>query len=184
MAEKRFCNNMQLELALRTLFGNKYYHFAECGQDPKEIKKAMKDWIKKIENRIDELTNYDLRLKEVSESLLEELKIDISQLEKKNNDWIIISRLIQLISYLLGFDFVDGEIYRHVLFFQDKTQEVGIAQKEGKLPAEEFNWIFRNRNNCRRKIAKQLKNEGLTIFKISEIMNIRQTMVRKLLKEE
>ncbi len=182
MTDERFYYNMDLEMALRTLFGNKYNQFAGLAQDPKEIKKAMKDWIKKVENRIDELTNYDPRLKEISEIHLDSLKSAILQLNKENNDWIIIARLLHLISYLLGYDFVDGKIYRHVIFFRDRTQEIGVARRKGKIKPEDFNWIFRNKDDYRREIAKQLKEKQLSIFKISKIMNISQNRVNKLLE--
>jgi len=113
---------------------------------------------------------------------LESLEDELKKKPKEINEWFIIADLMAMINYLLGYDW-DGIINRHVIFFQDKDQEHINSKKSGKIqPNRDYVWILPNLRNHQRKIAMELKNQGLNIFKISMVLNLSESMVWKLLK--
>jgi DNA-directed RNA polymerase specialized sigma subunit len=77
----------------------------------------LRDRLKKVsamDERLELTTSMDL-------GRLEELVRKLS--ESTNSDWDIITSLLDLVARLLGYDWLDGEIHRHVIFFRDKDQE-------------------------------------------------------------
>lgn len=180
----RLKHNLGLEHALCTIFGKKYHGDASLFEDPKYVKQALNDWIKKVRKRITELTNYDERLRLVTSIQLELLKKELKNFPKENNEWMIITHFIYLINYLLGYDLCDGTINRHVIYFQDRGQEWKEQQKMGKRRWEDISWTYKNVRNYRRDIIKRLREKGLNYYQISEIMDKSESTIKRISKNK
>lgn len=124
MENSRFKDSMFFEFAMQDLLGPKYYGSAGGFSDPTFCKECMIRAVKRIRNRLDQILTVDERLRHSTGIILDRLESNVKETsEKVNNDWEIIADLLDLIAHLLGYDWLDGEIHRHVIFFQDRTQE-------------------------------------------------------------
>ncbi len=111
--KKRLPSNIRLEHALRNIGYKNYYGYASLFEEPKHFKKGVKDWVKKIRTRIDELTQYDARLRKLVLIKLDSIDKEVSKVPDGNVEYQIIAELLYLISNLLGYDWL-GEINREV----------------------------------------------------------------------
>ena len=181
---ERFYYNIELEMALRQVFGKKYYHSAELFAYPKYVKEDLIDWIKRIRKRTIDITNYDLRLREMIFLNLECLENEVKKIDKENVDWKIIARLMNLVSRFLGYDWCNGEINRHVLFFQDGAQEWNDKLNKGKFKSsgDFFNHISKI-NKALLETIEFLEKKGLTLDEISSVLKISESTISRLKKK-
>lgn len=128
----RFKDSMELEMAIRLLLGSKRYRGIAGGFDDAEFTRGrLLRAVERIKKRLDEIP-MDERLMDNLGKTLDRLKREVNRIsEGENNDWLLIAYLFDLIGYLLGYDWLDGEVHRAVVFFQDKRQEI----EDGKLLA-------------------------------------------------
>lgn len=182
---KRFDYNMGLELVLRQVFGKTYYNSAGGFSNPSNIKKALSDWIRKIRKRTLEVTNYDLRLKEMILLELEYIEKEIKKINKENNDWKIIPRLMEIISRLLGYDWCDGEIHRQVFFFQNRSQEeVDEINKGEGISFKDYQESMSKVYKAQLDIIKSLEKKGLTFHEISCVLKISESTINRMKNRE
>lgn len=121
---ERFKDNMDFEHALSNLLGKRYYGCAGAFSSPKISKEFLRRAIRRIRRRLNEIITTDERLILTTSITLDRLERRVKTTsEKVNNDWFIIANLLNLVSLLLGYDWVDGDVHRHVIFYQDKQQE-------------------------------------------------------------
>lgn len=182
--DKRFKYNMKLEHALRQVYGKKYYGYAGCFENATCVKKAIKDWTKKIRKRIIEVTEYDLRLRSMALLELEAIERRVEKIKKENNDWEIISTLMNFVSRLLGYDWLDGEIHRQTLFFQSNPQEWSDKIKKGgykglKESMETQSKVY----TAEIETIKFLENKGLTTHEISCVLKISESTINRMKKQ-
>lgn len=178
---KRFKYNDHLEKALRNLLGEGYRGSAGTFTSPKQCKKVLLRAIKRIRKRIDETAPYD-------ERLLLTTSLDLDRLEKNvrttsfevNNDWFIVGNLLSLISLLLGYDWDEGNVHRHVFFYQDRQQEVEdhikIARQKFWDEFPEGDWRIRY------EIVYALRKKNTSIEQIARVMDMSDKLVRRILK--
>lgn len=173
--------NLELEYALKIVFGDKYYNCAALFNDPKYVKDALKEWIKVMRQRLYNLTNYDERLRLTTSLFLDSLDHELIKLPNNPNVWQIIPILISLINHMAGYDW-DGKVNRHVIYFQDAEQEVFDLKKMGKINRDDYEWNIYKLQLYKIEIAKKLKGDGLNTYKISQILNVSESTVRRFLK--
>lgn len=118
----RFAYNLELEMALRNFFGNRYYQKASGFIDPENVKKAMFQTVEKIRKVVGKI-KADQRFYEIVNVRLDLLENEIKQLDQTNNDWKIIACLMSLVSTLLGYDWTEGKQYRKPKYYQTPTQK-------------------------------------------------------------
>lgn len=118
----RFYYNLELEEALRNLFGERYYGKASGFFQPKTVQKAMLQAIKKIRKTIRKM-KADPRFHERANAELDILEHELNQLTVGNNDWKIVAHLLGLISTLLGYDWNEGKQFRKPKYYQTPTQK-------------------------------------------------------------
>ena len=119
---QRFYYNLELENAMRNLFGDRYYGTASGFFQPKTVQKAMLQAIKKIGKTINKI-KADPRFYVRANADLEILEHELNQMTVRNNDWKIIAHLLDLISTLLGYDWGEGKQYRKPKYYQTPTQK-------------------------------------------------------------
>jgi len=192
--EERFYYNKELEMALNEFFGvkfrggkSKYYGLAAAFSDPKFTKKAMKDVIKKIRKRVDELIPEDERLKEMILIELDYLEKTVDKIDKENVDWRIIASLIHLIATLLGYDWLYGIPNRHVIYSQTENQKRIDYKNKNSDEYKKFLEGLLGKTNCtldeRKRIILELKDSGFTIPHIALIMNTSEWKIQKIIKK-
>lgn len=179
----RFKYNLSLEYVMQDLFGRKHYNgMAGAFRDSKFCKKCMLRAIKRIRSRLDNILTMDERLKQTTGLILNRLETDVKEMsEKVNNDWAIITNLLHLIVHLLGYDWLDGRVHRHIVFFQDKAQE----QKDWMemLGRREYYDQWRLEDKHRYMLVNMLKKNEIPKHQIASLLGISIRSVSKILSE-
>lgn len=172
ISDKRFYYNRELEHALRQVFPKKYNRDAGLFANPTYVKKATLDWIERIKKRVFELTEYDLRLREMVFMDLDSIKEEIKNISKEPNEWKIIPKLMMVISRLLGYDWCDGTVNREVFYKQNIAQEHKDLIARGRAkPIMERIKFQSNINQTLFKTINYLEKEGYEKEQISMIIN-------------
>ena len=178
---ERFKYNMDLEMAMRNLLGKAYYGYAGGFSSPKLCKRVLLRAINRIRKRIEEIAPTDERLLLTTSISLDQIERNVKDTSlKMNNDWLIIGDLLHLVSLLLGYDWYNGKVNRHVFLHQDKTQEIeDYHQRIGRKFWDEFvggDWKIR----C--EIIHVLKKRNPSINQIARTINLSDKVVAKILK--
>lgn len=178
---ERFKYNMDFEDALRNLLGEKYYGYAGVFRNARVCKKCLRRAIRRIRRRLNEIVTTDERLVLTTSITLGRLESNVKATsEKNNNDWFIIANLLELVSLLLGYDWGDGKVHRHVIFYQDKQQEVeDYKYKVGRAFWDEFPW---GDWRIRFEIIYLLKERRLSNDQIARVLGLSNKLVAKILK--
>ena len=178
---ERFKYNMDFEHAMRNLLGKRYYGSAGVFADSKICKQFLRRAIKRIKRRLNEIIVSDERLMLTTSITLDRLEGYVRETsEKVNNDWFIISNLLNLVALILGYDWVDGEVHRHVFFHQNRAQEIEDYQKKvGGAFWDEFPW---GDWRIRFEMVSLLKERGLPRNQIGRVLGLSYRLVTKILK--
>jgi len=172
-----------LLFAMQNLFGRKHYEgMAAAFSDSTFCKECMLKAVKRIRNRLDDILTMDERLRETTGLTLDSLERNVKEMsEEVNNDWNIIADLLELLVYLLGYDWLDGQVRRHIVFYQDKTQEqLDWRKRKGKR--EYFDeWLLDKK--FRYMLVNILKNNQLPKYQIARLLGISMRRVSKILLE-
>ena len=178
---ERFKYNGELEWALCNLMGLKYINTAGSFSSVKYCKKDFREAIKHIRKRLNEIITADDRLLMTVSIILDRLdKYVKGTSEQVNNDWYIIANLLNLVSRLLGYDWEDGKVYRHIVYYQDKEQEIADYKKSfgDRAYYDEFwgDWRIRFETVYFLNKRKLPKNQ------IARVLNINEKLVTNILK--
>ncbi len=142
--------------------------------------KVVDKWKQRIRN----LTAMDERLDMMTMGDLGHLEAAVKATsESSNNDWLIISALTSLVNRLLGYDWVDGEIHRHLVFFRDRDQENfdHNMMLEPKDAVETLRSIGKT-SRAKYAVIDHLRNRiGLTVNEVANVMGMSEYQVRKTL---
>lgn len=133
---------------MRNLLGKRYYGCAGDFVDVKTSKTFMLRALRRIRRTLNEIITCDERLLLTTNISLDRLERNVKATsEKVNNDWVIIANFLNLVSLLLGYDWGDGKVHRHVFFYQTKYQETeNYKNQTGREFWDEFpfgDWRFR-----------------------------------------
>jgi len=179
----RFKHNLILEYVMQDLFGRKHYGgMAGAFADPAYCKECMQRAVKRIRKRLDEILTMDERLRQITGIILGRLENHAKEISKEvNNDWDIIAHLLDLIAHLLGYDWLDGRVHRHVLFYQDKTQEqVDWKMRKG---TREYYDLLRLEEKRRYMLVNFLKKNKIPKYQIAKLLGITVRRVNRILHE-
>lgn len=179
----RFKYNLSLLLAMQNLYGRKHYDgMAGAFMDPNFCKECMLRAVKRIRNRLDDILTMDERLRQTTGLILDNLKSNVKEMsEDVNNDWNIIANLLDLIAHLLGYDWLDERIHRHIIFYQDKAQEQ-LDWKMRKGTREYFDEWLQDKK-YRYMLVNLLKNNQLSNYQIARLLGISVRGVHRILLE-
>jgi len=182
---ERFKHNLILEYVMLDLFGSKgrhYHGLAGAFRDTAFCRKTMLKAIRKIGKRLDEIITMDERLRQMTSSILESLEHYIKETsEKVNNDGYIIAKLLDLIVHLLGYDWLDGKIHRHVFFYQNKGQEQLDWRK--RQESREYYDSLRLDTKRRYMLVNFLKRNKIPKHQIARLLGLSIDRTNKILKE-
>jgi len=177
----RFKYNLSLEYVVQDLFGRESYGgIAGAFCDVDFCKKCMFRVIKRIRRRLSILF-MDERLRRITGIILDRLEENLKETsEEVNNDWDIIANLLDLIVHLLGYDWLDGRIHRHVFFYQNSGQEqLDWNYEKGRAYFEEW----RKEDIHRSMIVNFLRKNQIPKYQIANLLRISVRRVNRILQE-
>ena len=172
-----------LLFAMQNLFGRKHYEgMAAAFSDPTFCKECMLKAIKRIRNRLDDILTMDERLRQTTGMILDSWESNVKEMsEEVNNDWGIIANLLDLIVHLLGYDWLDGRVHRHIVFYQDKAQEqLDWKIRKGK---REYYDGLRLEKKRRYILVNLLKKNQIPKYQIARLLGISVRRVSRILLE-
>lgn len=101
--------------------------------------------------------------------------------EEVNNDWYIIANPLDFIVHLLGYDWLDGRVHRHVFFYQDKAQEqLDWKMRKGK---REYYGILRPEEKRRYMLVNFLRKNKIPKYQIAKLLGITVRRANRILLE-
>ena len=170
---------MLFERTIQSFLGDKAFHIA--GQFHSE--KSRKDWykqvlkvvIKNIQD-IDTSTKHKERLAHFSEGALKSLS------DRPYNESVFTLYLLRLMSALLGYMGTRPYRIATLAYFQEPSQYYTEVIACGGDTLQNY-YDEKDSVTIRANIIKQLKHDGLSDFKISQVLNISEYQVKKLKKE-
>ena len=164
--------------------GRKLFGKASLASDVTFVRKTMLKVLEKWRDRLRDISAIDERLDMITTMELGSLESAIRDTSiAMNNDWLIISSLVGLVNSLLGYDWFDEEIHRHVFYFRDKHQEnfdhdMMFPSKDAVESLKEIGKILR----AKYALVNHLRNRlGLTVNEVAKVMGLSEYYVRNVL---
>ena len=181
--EERFRHSMEFEMALMGVLGRKGMGKASLASDARFVRESMLKVVRKWKQRIRNLTAMDERLDMMTMRNLEQLERAIRDMsDSTNNDWLIISALTSLVNRLLGYDWDDGEVHRHLIFYRDRDQENFDHMMLEPMDAVETLRSTGKTLRARYAVIDHLRNRtGLSVNEVANVMGMSEYQVRKIL---
>jgi hypothetical protein len=102
-------------------------------------------------------------------------------------EWDLITDLMVLSSRLVGYDWLDGEIHRQVVYYQTQMQE--WRDLKNKQPIRPYRPVAEeikeqeDIEKIEKKIISDLLGQGLTFYEIYSILRMPPGRLEKLIKE-
>ena len=168
---------LSFEYTIRMFLGDKAFHIAGLVHDQKHRKKYFREALRRILKRIDQIdtnTAHKERLFSVTQCLLHEFK------NKQLSDIAVSIKLLRLVGTLLGYSGIKGAIINTPFYYQTPSQHFTEVILNGALSDKD------NTKNIiakRKEIVGKLKDEGMTDFDISIVLNTTEYQIKKLKKE-
>ena len=169
---------MQFELTMQTFLGDKAYHIADQAYDLASRKAWYKKALKKIVLKVHEIetsTKHKEQLARLSQQLLQCLE------NKKFSEAEFSLYLLRLTGLLLGMSLARGVNIATPMYYQTPNQHFTEVIINGGDALQNY-YDEKNSVAVRRKVVKQLKEEGLSDFDISLVFNTSEYQIKKLRK--
>jgi len=169
---------MDFELSIRLFLGEKAYHSACTESHIKSKLKWLQKVAKRIIGRIDELdttTRHKQMLASEAERFLEKVR------SSKVSPWEVVYVLLRLCGRLLGFDYLRGSIVHTPFYYQSCSQYYTSHILLGGDVMQDY-YDQKDMVSNRKRIVKQLKEDGFSDFKIALILNTSEYQIKKLRK--
>jgi len=169
---------MLFERTMQSLLGKKASHIAGQVHSEKTRKQWYKQALKKVVKNIQDIdtnTKHKELLTHYSEGALMSLS------SRPYNESVLTLYLLRLISALLGY--MGTRPYRIVTlaYFQEPSQYYTEIIASGGDTLQDY-YDEKDTLTIKTDIIKQLKEAGITDFKISQVLNISEYQVKKLKK--
>mgnify|MGYP000212262039 CR=1 FL=1 len=179
-ASDRFKYNFGLELAMWNLFGRKQFEGeAASFESPPFTKECLLKSVDKIRKRLLDIP-MDERLTFTLGNTIDSLEYQVKEIsESKNNDWALITELLNLIVLLLGFDRCDGKTHRNVIFFQTKGEEQEDARY--MMGDREYYDHYRLEEKRRVMLVNQLYQNKVPKHQIASLLGLSIKRVNQIL---
>jgi hypothetical protein len=166
------------ELTIRSFLGDKADHIGNYVNESKDRKKWYVKVVNKIikqVNEIETITSHKEQLMHWSENALESLK------QKTYDETIFTIYLLRLISTLLGYKGFRPYRIATLAYFQTPSQYITDIISKGGDPLQDY-YDKQNAITEKKRLIKQLKEEGMSDYKIGLVMNITEYEVKKIRK--
>jgi len=101
--------------------------------------------------------------------------------ERKLDEYKLLIYLLRLISALLGFRGLKGATLYSAFYWQSKGQYYAEQLNSGADSMIDY-YDIENAVSIRKELVKELKEKGLSDFKIAQVLNMTEYQVKKLNK--
>ena len=169
---------MLFETTIRSFLGEKAYHIAGQAHSEKNrrdwYKKTLKIIIKKV-HKIETSTKHKEQLALWSENALKSLSA------RPYNETKFTIYLLRLINSLLGFKGLKPYNIATLAYFQTPAQHITEVIADGGDVLQDY-YDDKNTIAMRKKIIKQLKEEGMSDYHIALVLNVSEYQIKKLRK--
>jgi len=174
--------SMRFENAMRNFCGKKYYGYAGGAINAKTVKEALLEAIKKIRTSLRNATTMDERVALTTGLVLDELAREIQKIGKKNcYEWEMIFTLFELVSYLVGYDWQDGETHRQLIYYQTEEQKAEDERKRDPIKDIEAYANFEYMNSVLA-LRCLYRHEKKSIKEIALIAGVSESWIRRRLR--
>lgn len=170
-------SSLDFEYCVRQFLGDKASHIADFSSSEADFRKWLRRCLNVIIKNIDKIdttTRHKEMLMSEVEGLDELLKIKGGG----HNNKVIIS-LFWLVSRLLGFDYLSGEIINQPIYYQNFDKYFKEKIENGETWKEIRN-EKENLLTVRRKVYENLKKDGYSDNQIAQIMNTNEYQIKKI----
>jgi hypothetical protein len=171
-----------MEITTHEFYGEKKrpHGMASAFGNATYVKKTYCGLLRKIEKRIRQIVTADEPLKMLLLKDLEILDREAKSISKNNNnDLEIIAGLFRVVAHILGWDHLDGNFHRTVIFYQTKEQEKESLRNVSQLNLEPAG-LFEAYH--KRRIITRLRSEGLSYAQVALVLDMSETSVKQLEK--
>jgi hypothetical protein len=179
---KRFKYNLGLEIAMWNLFGQKGYKgIAANFESPLFTRDCLLKAIEKVRQRLNDIP-MDERLTFTTGNILDSLEYQAKRISEENdNEWFLITELLDLVIRLLGYDRCDGKTHRTVIFLQN----LGEEQEDWRFAIgdKEYYDQYRVEEKRRVMLVNQLNNNKVPKYQISRLLGISIKRINQILRE-
>ncbi|PHS30055.1 MAG: hypothetical protein COA95_09865 [Methylophaga sp.] len=171
-------SEMSFELMLKQYFGEKAFHSAGSAYS----NKYRNSWFKKLERKLSGDIN-DIDTSERHKSmLLSNVEALFASTKSKEPNWDVVFSALMLISRFLGYDYCKGSKLNTLTYYQTPSQYYTQVIFDGGDVMQDY-YDSKNIISQRAAVAKELKESGLSAFRISQILSISEYKVKQLLKD-
>ncbi|MBL4898863.1 MAG: hypothetical protein JKX76_04335 [Colwellia sp.] len=171
-------SELEFETMLKHYFGEKASHCSHAAYDKKERSR----WFKKLESKLArDIESIDTSERHKS-MMLKNLTKLFSSMKNENASWISIFRALQLIARILGYDYVKGSKLHNLNYYQDSSQYYTQLALSGEDIMQDH-YDEKDIISERAIVAKSLKEDGKSTFRISQILNISENKVKELVRD-
>lgn len=140
-------------------------------------KKLLRELIRRLRQRADQI-DADQRLKELLHMLFQSLEEQMKNLKHRDEFANLFVTAMRTITYLLGYDYLEGVIYRNPVYVQSLGQLIR-TEKQRRDPVEE--WKRReNLLRVRANVVNALKKDGYKDPEIAFVLQTTDYEVKKL----
>ncbi|BBO74376.1 hypothetical protein DSCW_17930 [Desulfosarcina widdelii] len=167
---------LHFEMTMRSFLGNKADHIAGQAYSPQVRKKWYRKALLKAQKQImsiDTSTSHREQLNTWCEAALKVLG------ERKLDEYKLLIYLFRLISALLGFRGLKGVTLYSAFFWQNKGQYYTEQLNSVADPMIDY-YDIENSVSIRKELVKELKERGLSDFKIAQVLNTTEYQVKKM----
>jgi len=166
------------EMAIKSFLGSEASNIASYVHVPEDRKKWYLKVVKRIIKQIEQIET----LESHKEQLMLWAENALKSLKKRPYDEITFTiYLVRLISSLLGYKGVRPYRIATLCYFQTPSQYITDVISKGGDPMQDY-YDEKSAITERKRLIMQLKEEGVSDYKISLIMNISEYCVKKLRK--
>ncbi len=177
-----FMGSIEFERGMMQILGQEAHHSVDAAAVPSEARKLLLKATRKLRARLDEIVTVDSRLRERLLSDFEDLEVQVKAITKTPSRTHIIGTLFTILSRLLGYDWMDGQVYRTPFYFRTKSQEYDDHIKHMRQWRD---WV--NEDNQlvldRRKVCQKLKEEGKAKNRIARVLNVSEYEVEEMITD-
>lgn len=116
--------SLPLQFAMMDLVGKKWDGTAGYFTDNRVVARALKEAIRKIRARLDQILTTDDRLRMLCFDQTDALESEIKSFSHGQDNLLeVVAHLLSLVAFLIGFDYHKGVPNRQVIYYQTKDQQ-------------------------------------------------------------
>jgi hypothetical protein len=167
------------EIAMLQFFGPKAHQISDLATSPS----SRNHWFRKALRAMQkDIATIDTTVRHKEMLMADVRKIEMELKGLKNPTWSVIFSFLSLCSRFLGYDYCEGIRLHTLCYHQTRDQNFRRRLLECDNSVDVHNSEL-NAISVRKRLAQDLKEDGINTFTIALILNISEYQVKKLLRD-